>query len=232
MSLTRAFEEFERLADLEPEARATALLALEAEDAGLAREVVALAGRGPPLFAPARSRRLEPGGRRAALARALGGPRSRGRRVPAADRRNLRRLSHGVAPRPRRHGRGLAGRARRRAVRAARRAQAAASAASDSDEVAAPLRCASARSSRGSTTPDIARLLDGGVADRRPALLRAGARRRRADHDVRAARARGVDRGASALSSRSATRSTPRTASLVVHRDLKPSNILVTATAR
>ena len=65
-----------------------------------------------------------------------------------------------------------------------------------------------------------------------PALVRDGARGRRADHRLlRRARASTSPRGC-ACSSRCATRCRYAHRNLVVHRDLKPSNILVTARRR
>ena len=77
--------------------------------------------------------------------------------------------------------------------------------------------------------PNIARLYDAGVTPRRPAVSRAGVRRRAADRRV-LPRARGLDvRGAAAAVPAGGDAVATRTRKLVVHRDLKPANILVSA---
>ena len=75
--------------------------------------------------------------------------------------------------------------------------------------------------------PNIAKVLDAGTTDARPAVLRHGAGQGRADHRV-LRRAPADARGSGwSCSCRSARRSSTPTRRAIIHRDLKPSNVLV-----
>ena len=88
---------------------------------------------------------------------------------------------------------------------------------------------ASARSSRGSSIRDIARLLDGGATRRTAGRTSSWSTSRASRSRRTAARAGPPDRGAPAPASSTCCDAVDAAhRSLVVHRDLKPSNMLVT----
>ena len=139
-----------------------------------------------------------------------------------------RRLHARLADRPRRHGQRLAGRAQRRPLRRAGRGQAAERRAGR-PRAARSASSAKARSSRGSTHPHIARLIDAGVSGTgQPYLVLEHVDGRHIDPLLRR-RARSSVEARIRLFLDVLAAVAHAHANLIVHRDLKPSNVLVTA---